>query len=132
METRMIHIAKINMSSQRAPCHDVEFVSIPIVDDECFDRKSLRHLCKDLPFATNLVEAASLHMSGDKLTKDHFDLILLDYHIADGTGLEKKKYARDRANNKTEHCTQAYKAFHANMRKTSNPSSAGSCARCVT
>ncbi|MEP1765418.1 MAG: response regulator [Sulfitobacter sp.] len=73
--------------AQQPPNQKFEFASILIVDDERFDRTRLRNLCRDLPFTTLITEADSMQMLREKLSKDHFDLILLDYHLTDGTGL---------------------------------------------
>lgn len=65
-----------------------EFASILIVDDQRFDRTHLKRLCADLAFTTHIDEADSLASLRDRLTKERFDLILLDYHLTDGTGLD--------------------------------------------
>ncbi len=84
----------MNLNSKIAPVRhrrDVaapEFASILIVDDQEFDRLRLRKLCAEFEFKTHLTEAASLAEMADKLRKDRFDLVLLDYHLSDGTGLQ--------------------------------------------
>jgi PleD family two-component response regulator len=76
-----------------------EFASILIVDDQRFDRKHLRKLCASLKFTTHIAEACSLAALRDMLRKDRFDLILLDYHLTDGTGLDGVEIIRaDRVN----------------------------------
>jgi CheY-like chemotaxis protein len=65
-----------------------QFASILIVDDQRFDRSRLKRLCAQLEFITHVAEAESLAVLRDKLRKDRYDLILLDYHLTDGTGLE--------------------------------------------
>lgn len=65
-----------------------EFVSILIVDDQRFDRTRLQRLISTLDFDTHVVEADSLETMGTKLQLDKFDLILLDYNLSDGTGLQ--------------------------------------------
>ena len=42
-----------------------------------------------------MVEADSLTALKDRLKKDRFDLILLDYHLGDGTGLQGVEIIRD-------------------------------------
>ncbi|MEQ6201574.1 response regulator [Sulfitobacter sp. HNIBRBA2951] len=64
------------------------FASILIVDDQRFDRTRLKKLCGTLGFNTHLDEADSLQAMHDRLSKERFDLILLDYHLTDGTGLQ--------------------------------------------
>lgn len=76
-----------------------EFASILIVDDQLFDRTRLKKLCHQFDFTTHVAEADSLASLRDKLRKDRFDLILLDYHLPDGTGLEGVDLIRaDRVN----------------------------------
>ncbi|KIN73585.1 response regulator [Sulfitobacter guttiformis] len=65
-----------------------EFASILIVDDQEFDRTRLKKLCRGFDFNTHVAEADGIESLRDKLRKDRFDLILLDYHLSDGTGLE--------------------------------------------
>jgi CheY-like chemotaxis protein len=65
-----------------------QFASILIVDDQRFDRSRLKKMCSQLSFFTHIAEADSLAALRDRLRKDRFDLILLDYHLTDGTGLE--------------------------------------------
>jgi CheY-like chemotaxis protein len=65
-----------------------EFASILIVDDQRFDRSQLKKLCRAFNFSTHVIEADSLMALRDKLRKDRFDLILIDYHLTDGSGLE--------------------------------------------
>lgn len=62
--------------------------SILIVDDQLFDRSRLRRMCGNLGFTTHIDEAESISAMRDRLKKDRFDLILLDHHLTDGTGLE--------------------------------------------
>jgi len=90
----MTHITKRDADADRSQNRDITYASILIVDDESFCRKHLRRLCANLPFTTHLAEANSLHMLRDKLSKDHFDLILLDYHLNDGTGLDGAEIIR--------------------------------------
>jgi len=65
-----------------------QFASILIVDDQVFDRTRLVKMCRSFGFPTQAVQADSLAQMRDRLLKDRFDLVLLDYHLTDGTGLE--------------------------------------------
>jgi CheY-like chemotaxis protein len=79
---------RITASPAQQAAHAPQFASILILDDEEFDRSNLKKLCRNLDFTTHVIEATSLADLRAKLTKDRFDLILLDYHLRDGTGLE--------------------------------------------
>lgn len=72
----------------QTPPFPVQIASILIVDDQRFDRSRLRRMCGSLGFNTHIDEAESLDALRDRLKKDRFDLILLDHHLTDGTGLE--------------------------------------------
>ncbi|MBW4710336.1 response regulator [Roseobacter sp. YSTF-M11] len=65
-----------------------DFASILVVDDQRFDRARLIRLIGGLEFDTHVAEADSLETMGSMLQKDKFDLILLDYNLPDGTGLQ--------------------------------------------
>ena len=84
----MSHLTRIQTRDRQKAAVAPEFASILIVDDNDFDRTRLKKLCHAFDFTTNVVEADSLRSLKDKLKKDHFDLILLDYHLSDGTGLQ--------------------------------------------
>lgn len=79
---------RITASPAQQAAHAPQFASILILDDEEFDRSNLKKLSRGLGFTTHVSEAASLADLRAKLTKDRFDLIFLDYHLRDGTGLE--------------------------------------------
>lgn len=99
----MSQLTRIQINAQQNPSLAPEFASILIVDDNDFDRTRLKRLCRAFDFTTHVVEAESLMALRDKLKKDHFDLILLDYHLSDGTGLEGVEIIRADAVN----CTAA-------------------------
>lgn len=84
----MSHLTRIQKNPHQKAAQAPEFASILIVDDEEFDRARLKKLCRAFDFTTHVVEADSLKSLGDCLKKDRFDLVLLDYHLNDGTGLQ--------------------------------------------
>ena len=65
-----------------------KFASILIVEDHRFDRQRMRRLCDELEFETFVVEADSLISMGTALDRDTFDLVILDYNLPDGSGLD--------------------------------------------
>ncbi len=65
-----------------------DFASILVVDDQRFDRTRLQRLIATLDLDTHVVEADCLETMGTMLEADRFDLILLDYNLPDGTGLQ--------------------------------------------
>ncbi|MGB5862860.1 MAG: response regulator [Sulfitobacter sp.] len=75
-------------TAQAQPPATPQFASILIVDDQRFDRARLKKLCRKFDFTTHVLEADSLADMRVKLTKERFDLVLLDYHLTDGTGLD--------------------------------------------
>jgi CheY-like chemotaxis protein len=84
----MNHSSQIFSSEQQPILDAPEFASILIVDDQRFDRTRVSRHCRAFDFKTHVVEAETLAVMRDKLKKDRFDLILLDYHLTDGTGWE--------------------------------------------
>lgn len=65
-----------------------KFASILVVDDQRFDRSRLLRLINGLEFDTHVVEADCLERMGTMLEADRFDLILVDFNLPDGTGLQ--------------------------------------------
>tara|TARA_R110002049_G_scaffold140930_5_gene302341 strand:- start:67761 stop:68624 length:864 start_codon:yes stop_codon:yes gene_type:complete len=81
------------------PVNQPDFASILIVDDQRFDRMRLRRLCGDLEFETHIAEAESLAAMTRSLNGEKFDLILLDYNMPDGNGLQALEMIRSHASN---------------------------------
>jgi DNA-binding response OmpR family regulator len=86
-------------SEQQQAASAPKFASILIVDDQRFDRTRLNRMCREFDFPTQVVEVDTLAAMRDKLKKERFDLVLLDYHLPDGTGLQGVDAVRaDRVN----------------------------------
>jgi len=77
-----------------------DFASILLVDDQRFDRTRLQRLISTLEFETHVVEADCLETMGTMLEADKFDLILLDYNLPDGNGLQALDAVQLAAKNK--------------------------------
>ncbi|MEP5728344.1 MAG: response regulator [Sulfitobacter sp.] len=69
-------------------------LNVLILDDERFDRHRLARLCSGLEFPCIISNAKSLHEFSELLESDTFGLILLDYVLPDGTGLEALEMVR--------------------------------------
>ncbi|NNE54350.1 MAG: response regulator [Sulfitobacter sp.] len=59
-----------------------------ILDDERFDRHRLARLCSSLEFSCEITNAVTLREFAAALERKHFELILVDYRLPDGTGLD--------------------------------------------
>lgn len=72
-------------------------VSILVVDDSAFDRRRIRRLSEQSDLAVNVVEIAGLSELPGALAAHRFDVILLDYSLGKGTGIEALKLIRSDA-----------------------------------
>jgi CheY-like chemotaxis protein len=96
----MSHFTKIDVTPQQRAASAPEFASILIVDDQQYDRTRLKKMCRALSFSTQISDANSLAAMRKKLAYGRFDLILLDFHLTDGTGLQGVELIRaDNVNN---------------------------------
>ena len=68
---------------------------ILILDDSDFDRKRLRRAFAKFPSACKISEAVGLTDFQDKLRQEAHDLILIDYALADGDGIEALRLCRE-------------------------------------
>lgn len=84
MTEKQLFDGKVWLESMAFP----EVLSCLIVDDQRFDRKRLHRLCGQLDGTVHLVEADTLESMGTALEAHVFDLILLDYNLPDGNGLQ--------------------------------------------
>lgn len=65
-----------------------EFARILIVEDQRFDRVRLQRLISALEFQTETHEAENLADMSRLLSERQYDLVLLDYRLPDGNGLQ--------------------------------------------
>ena len=84
----MTSMQNIRLKAHKLIIQTPDVASILIVDDERFDRARLRRMCDQLEFTVIITEAVSLESMGTALGVDTFDLIFLDYHLPDGSGLQ--------------------------------------------
>lgn len=84
----MASMQEIQISAQKNAIKTPKFASILIVEDQRFDRARLRRICDQLEFEVMVSEADTLEALGTALESDKYDLIFLDYHLPDGSGLQ--------------------------------------------
>ena len=70
-----------------------------VIDDSEFDRRRLHRLAGDFPVPVRFVETAGLAELGPALDSDVYDVILLDYHLADGDGVDALHQIREHGKN---------------------------------
>jgi CheY-like chemotaxis protein len=63
-------------------------LQVLILDDERFDRHRLARLCSSLDLAYEITNATSLGEFQTLITQGRFNLVLIDYRLPDGTGIE--------------------------------------------
>lgn len=71
-----------------------------VLDDSSFDRQRIRRLASNLPMDIDFDEIASLDALDDVLDQERFDLILLDYNLPTGNGIEALKKIRGHVQNR--------------------------------
>lgn len=79
----------------------VSCLNVLILDDERFDRHRLARLCSGLDIPCEVSNAATLATFTTALEQGRFDLIILDYQLPDGTGLDALHQVRMSAQNCT-------------------------------
>lgn len=71
-----------------------------VLDDDAFDRKRLRRWIESSAAAQVVLhEAADLNGFADQIARHHFDIVLLDYVLPDGTGIDALRMLRAHAAN---------------------------------
>ncbi len=84
-----------------APDPQLTPLHVLILDDERFDRHRLARLCSGLEQKCAVTNAATLAAFDTALEAARFDLIMLDYQLPDGTGLDALARVRMSARNCT-------------------------------
>jgi len=72
-------------------------LEVLVVDDDFADRKIIRRTIAEKAINVNVVEASSVADGLSKLKEQRFDIILLDYKMPNGNGLELVERLRARA-----------------------------------
>jgi len=73
---------------------DVDPLPVLILEDERFDRHRLARMCSALPFDCEVSNATTLESFTTELEREIFGLILLDYTLPDGTGIDALEVLR--------------------------------------
>ena len=89
MTTPNLHPSRTKPDSMpRAP------VPILILDDERVDRYRMARLCSGLGFPCQVSNAKTLAEFSEVLEKDQYDLVLVDYSLPDGSGMDALEMLR--------------------------------------
>ena len=70
-----------------------------LLDDDAFDRKRIRRFTEQSGLTVLIEEAQSISALIEKLDSDQFDLVLIDYQLADGDGLQAIELVREHQTN---------------------------------
>ncbi len=70
-------------------------IKVLLVEDDKFDRRAVARYIQKMELPYTLYTAASSAEAMDMLSQNAFDVILLDYQLGDGTGLELLDHIRD-------------------------------------
>ena len=68
--------------------------AVLILDDERFDRHRLARFCSSLDFPCAVSNASSLNDFRSRIEESSFSLILIDYYLPDGNGLDALELVR--------------------------------------
>lgn len=77
-------------------------LSLLILDDSKFDRHRIRRMSREAGIPIFMDEVASIDQMRGMLDEERFDLILIDYRLTDGTGLDALELVRNHPGN--AHC----------------------------
>jgi len=65
-----------------------------LLDDSKFDRRRIRRLSRDMGVAIQIDEVASIAALQEALDADSYDVVLLDYRLTEGDGLQALELVR--------------------------------------
>ena len=68
--------------------HGKKSPEVLVLDDSEFDRTRLRRIMSNLPMALNVTEAEDLDVLSHHISSKSYDIILVDYELAKGDGLQ--------------------------------------------
>jgi PleD family two-component response regulator len=71
-----------------------------ILDDDAFDRKRIRRFTEKAGLQLDVAEVYSITEMVNQLDENTFDVIMIDYHLADEDGLQALKVIQDHKANK--------------------------------
>jgi DNA-binding NarL/FixJ family response regulator len=86
--TKEHRVTFTHITARSQPVPPPSLLQVLILDDERFDRHRLARLCSGLDMACEVANAVTLSEFEDLIEQHRFDLILIDYGLPDGTGME--------------------------------------------
>jgi PleD family two-component response regulator len=72
-----------------------------LLDDDAFDRKRIRRFTEKAGLMLDVEEVCSINEMSNQLDANTFDVIMIDYHLAEENGLEALKVIQDHKSNST-------------------------------
>ncbi|MBL3701785.1 response regulator [Sulfitobacter sp. BDSS02] len=88
------NIQEIETVTVKAPCSEPGIKAL-ILDDSVFDRRRIRRLSDDTALGITLDETASIEGLQEALDQERFDVILIDYNLPQGNGIEALQVIRN-------------------------------------
>lgn len=71
-----------------------------LLDDDIYDRTRIRRLSEKSDLSMQINEVPSIEAMSDLITEESFDLVMIDFNLADGTGLEALEVIQHHSLNK--------------------------------
>lgn len=87
-------LANAQSSSRRLAYFPPCVVKTLVLDDSEFDRMKVRRLMRATNFMHELSEAASLSELKERIDKQSFDIVIMDFELPDGSGLNALEMLR--------------------------------------